>query len=118
MLARTRQTSFFCPGNVFRADRKQLAGISGKTEGGSFDLCLPYARTNVAFSGQCFLHTTVYFETTRLALSIAAIHFFLSLLFWGNFYTGTLSLLEAQLLLQFETQHFSAIFHYFSIFIL
>ena len=47
-----------------------LEGIPGKTENGCFGLSLPWTFTISASFGQCFPHTAVYFETTKLALGM------------------------------------------------
>ena len=72
-----------------------LEGIPGKTENGFFGLSLPWNFTISASFGQCFPHTAVYFETTKLALGMAEIHFFFSFSYCGSLYTGTLLQLEA-----------------------
>ena len=72
-----------------------LEGIPGKTEIGYFGLSLPWNFTISASFGQCFPHTAVYFETTKLALGMTEIHFFFSFSYCGSLYTGTLLLLQA-----------------------
>ena len=58
---------------IERTDNSE--GISGKTENGFFGLSLPWNFTISASFGQCFPHTAVYFETTKLALGMTEIHF-------------------------------------------